>query len=340
MNIKEQLYKPIEDIKNRKGRGGTYDYVSWKDVVDRMNEIFDMNWSSSAEYQEVLGANVILRVKVCATDPKTGTIFCQEGYGGAVLRDSDEPGTAHKSAYSKALKDACKKWGIGLHLDAEDDVPPSFENSTPPNGFSGAATGVTPPTPSVSSQAPTTFAIPSQPVYSPAIPTPPETIIPNAGLGYPPVEPTAPQPTTVATEPAVLTHSETGTQLPSIPKPTTDHGYAIPDLRPRENFKPAQASNAPVPPSMVTPAPPAVNNLTDVIEEDAVTSDTPGTINNVQEMAIKNLSRLKGINTTEEIITTIIKHKDSGITREIKDIKDLSYTEAVTVIKSIKNIQQ
>ena len=138
MSIKDALYKKFEDIPSRKGRGGTYQYIRWQDVADRMNEVFGSRWSSEVVFQDVVGKNIIVRVSVCIKDPDTGERFCQEGFGGAVNDDSQEAGNAFKSAYSKALKDACKKWGVGLYLDDDDNT------NEIPTGYAGKEYGVPP----------------------------------------------------------------------------------------------------------------------------------------------------------------------------------------------------
>ena len=118
--MREELYKKFTAVPTRPGRGGTYSYIKWQDVADRMNKIFGIKWSSEVVYQDVVGPNVITRVRVTITD--TNNKFCQEGFGGALMDDRQEAGNPFKSAYSKALKDACKKWGIGLYLE-EDSEP-------------------------------------------------------------------------------------------------------------------------------------------------------------------------------------------------------------------------
>ena len=118
MSTKEALYEKFEDIPSRRGRGGTYSYVRWQDVADRMNTVFNSNWSSRVEFQEVINGNVIVRVSVSIVDDE-GRVHTQEGFGGAPLDDNNEAGNPFKSAYSKALKDACKKWGVGLYLEED-----------------------------------------------------------------------------------------------------------------------------------------------------------------------------------------------------------------------------
>lgn len=123
MAIKEKFYEPLE-IRTRKGRGGNFNYVAWQDVVNRLNEILGTSWSSELKTSEIIGDNVIVRVRVSFIDPETNEYCCQEGFGGAINDERLEAGSPFKAAYSKALKDACKKWGLGLYLEDEDQ--PSF----------------------------------------------------------------------------------------------------------------------------------------------------------------------------------------------------------------------
>lgn len=56
--MKDKLYEKFE-VKSRRGRGGTYSYVTWQDVADRMNNVFGINWSSEIVSQEIVGDNVV-----------------------------------------------------------------------------------------------------------------------------------------------------------------------------------------------------------------------------------------------------------------------------------------
>lgn len=118
--MKDLLYKKFTDVPTRPGRGGTYPYIRWQDVADRMNQTFGIQWSSEIVYQDVVGPNVVTRVRVTILDATTGNVFFQEGFGGAPIDDRQEAGTPFKAAYSKALKDACKKWGVGLYMEEDD----------------------------------------------------------------------------------------------------------------------------------------------------------------------------------------------------------------------------
>lgn len=156
--LKNMLYAQFENIPSRRGRGGVYSYVRWQDVADRMNNIFGTQWSSRVEYQDVVEGNVIIRVSVCIYDVNRDKEFCQEGFGGAPLDAASEAGNPFKSAYSKALKDACKKWGVGLYIDEDEpgqDHQPRAEQSPPP-GYVGRET-----------------ANPVEEQQKPSLPTPP-----------------------------------------------------------------------------------------------------------------------------------------------------------------------
>ena len=122
--MKDLLYKKFADVPTRPGRGGTYSYIKWQDVADRMNQVFGIQWSSEIVYQDVIGSNVVIRIRVSVLDTNTGNLFFQEGFGGAPIDDRQEAGTPFKAAYSKALKDACRKWGVGLYIEEDGDVEP------------------------------------------------------------------------------------------------------------------------------------------------------------------------------------------------------------------------
>ena len=155
MSIKEELYRGFENIPTRVGRGGSYAYVKWLDVADRMNQVFGVGWSSELKHQEIVDGNIIVRVRVTIIDPETKCAQYQEGFGGAVMDARIEAGNPFKAAYSKAFKDACKKWGVALYLDEEGEGPsygtePS--HTTIPGGFKGRETAI--PSPKFTPSAP------------------------------------------------------------------------------------------------------------------------------------------------------------------------------------------
>jgi Rad52/22 family double-strand break repair protein len=106
-------------VKSRKGRGGTYPYVAADDITDRMNRLFKGNWSSYVTYQDVIGDEIVIRVRVEVSDG--ANMFYHEGFGGHKMNPTDEPGNGFKSAYSKALVNACRRWGVGLFLTEDEE---------------------------------------------------------------------------------------------------------------------------------------------------------------------------------------------------------------------------
>ncbi len=312
LSIKDRLYEPLK-VDSRRGRGGTYDYVKWQNVADRMNEVFGMNWSSHVMSETIDEHNtiVVVRVSVCAKDPVSDESYCQEGYGASQLRSTDEPGSAHKGAYSKALKDACKKWGIGLHLEDGTTAAPAVI----PSGYMGRETA--PAVPIIPSTPPPA-GVNTQTIPAPAAPTP---VAPASAAPAPPAPPAppasaAPAPASAAPAPASAAPVSV-VAAPPVPP------VAAPSAAPV-----APVSSAPAPPAPPAPAP--MNN--------ELGPDSPGTINTVQEMAISNLARLGGIEDPEQLLTDLVAKADSGLDRDIKNIKDLSYTEAVKVIKVAKEL--
>lgn len=333
MSVKDLLYKKIEDIDSRRGRGGTYDYVKWQYVADRMNEVFGMNWSTHVESQDLIGDDIILRVSVCARDPETGEMFCQEGYGGSTMRAGDEAGTAHKGAYSKALKDACKKWGVGLHLEGGDSKP---AGGNVPSGYMGHATGTPPaiksPQPMSPSSAVPAPSAPAQGMGTPGPAQQTQSPTPGPGTGMPPQAP-APGPAQTASAPSAPTpQMAPPTQTQSAPAPTPvpgpEVGMAPPVSAPQTPSAPAPGNNNPAPMSS-SPGAPDVE----------ASPDTPGTLNNVQEMAIKNMGAMKGANDEAALVALITNSEEIELNRPINKIKDLSYNEAVNVIKAIKTLK-
>jgi len=146
----QKLYEKL-DLKSRRGRGGDYTYVPWQDVADRMNEVFKGNWSSEVMSETSLNNGIVLRVRVTIIDEKTNIKYYQEGYGGADIAGA-EVGTLHKSAYSKALRDACKKWGPGLYTDDTSDFSNKGKTSIPTSSSKSVNTSV--PVSSVPTQPP------------------------------------------------------------------------------------------------------------------------------------------------------------------------------------------
>jgi hypothetical protein len=318
--ITEELYKPFDDIRSRRGRGGVYDYISWKDVVDRMNQVFGYRWSSNVVSQEVIDGNVIVRINVCVKDTENDDIFCQDGYGGAPLREGEEAATAHKSAYSKALKDACRKWGVGLRLEEEDS------SNQQPSGYQGKEFGV----PGGNVSQPSNFGYPPSVGNSAPVATDTGTSVPSAPVSN---ATSAPTPST----PSAPTPSA---PTPSAPTPSTQSAPSAPTpsapSAPQQNQEVHTPGNQSLP---TVPSPGASQQHVDTSDAEKSPSD-PGTITSVQEMAIKNLSKLKGHadGNVEEFVKSMIDSGECGVTK-VCPLKQYSYNDAVDIIKTAKKLQ-
>jgi hypothetical protein len=312
MTNKELLYKPFDNIPSRRGRGGVYSYVKWQDVADRMNQVFGNNWSSCVEYQEIIGDNIIMRVRVIVNDPETSRLSYQEGFGGAPNDDRLEAGNSFKSAYSKALKDACKKWGVGLFLEEEDgDTTPNI-----PSGYMGKETAPEQPT------APT----------SDGLPTPPSVSMGNAPPPPTPATPEpAPQPPVEEEMPVEVPPVEQTGNIPPFPtafpeKPAEKESPAQPPV----GDKPPVVSSLPTPPPLGGSAPSKSTTLPEPKAQPIDNGDVE-LISNVQKAALHSILNIKGVE-YEPLVKEALEAK--GIHKTPIPPPDmLTYEEAVHVVK-------
>lgn len=129
-DLVDKLYVPFK-LKQRKGVGGmTFDFIPTEDVINRMNMVFDGNWSTKIITQDVIEDFVLIRVQVEVVNG-TGVAISHEGYGSAQTQRYTsgtnkgkllDIGNAYKSAESKAIKNACTRFGVGLYFK-EKDIP-------------------------------------------------------------------------------------------------------------------------------------------------------------------------------------------------------------------------
>lgn len=325
----EILYRGFENIPSRQGRGGVYQYVRWQDVADRMNEAFGNLWSSEVMSQDIFGNNIVVRVRVSVFNADTGTFSKQEGFGGAPNDERAEAGNPFKAAYSKALKDACKKWGLGLFLELEDsDEGGHMTPSAPPPGYSGKEYGV-PPTQQMSTPPPAAAAPPvvEKPQLAPearhlAEPT-------SGGLPTPPsVTMAAPPTDNVVAESVVISQ-----QPPSIPSPQS--------TQPTTPVPPAPVASAPTPPTPTQPpapaqglpTPPQVQLKAEMPMSKMTTISTgePERISDVQKAALNGILSYKGVN-YEELAREAFENAGIPAT-SIPPADELTYQEAVCVVK-------
>lgn len=313
MNLTEQLYQPFEDISSRKGRGGTYSYIKWQEVADRMNKVFGVRWSSSVVYQDIIGNNIIVRVSVCAKDSETGETFCQEGFGGAVNDDKAEAGNPFKSAYSKAFKDACKRWGVGLNL-VEDDAEPVASTVGMPTGYMGREFGIpetkimAPPIESAMSTPPLRATVVPMPPPVSTAPTVPPPL--PAQSQYVSVGPAMEAPSAAPALEAVLPVAK---KLPSMPLPT---GMSMPNVSMNGSMTSGGV------PSFAQPKVHQVN------------TPEEGSISDVQKVALNNILKQfkEHFGTTYEELAAEA-FQDAGIEKPVPSPEKLSYSEAMHVVK-------
>ena len=295
------LYEKLE-LKSRRGRGGNYSYVPWQDVADRMNKVFGGNWSSEVMTETEVGNGVVLRVRVTVIDQETNISYYQEGYGGADNAGS-EVGTLHKSAYSKALRDACKKWGPGLYTDDYDDAAshkgssPVKPPSVPVLAPSTPATASAPVKDTKKSDIPTTLEKPVVPSTSiPAVSAPTASI------------PVAPKAEAVPTNP-VVEKIAAATSIPKAHPP-----IIAPKVETKTSLPPVSTGSVP----MQTATMPTQN--TENVK-----------INDVQLAALDGILEIKNID-PELLIKGAFEEGKLDIT-DLPTKEMLSYQQAVLVIK-------
>lgn len=81
----QHLYAPF-NLKKRKGLGGmTFDYISSDDVIDRMNRTFSGAWRTEVITEDRVDDSVLVRVRVHVYDPATKIEFFHDGYGSSVI---------------------------------------------------------------------------------------------------------------------------------------------------------------------------------------------------------------------------------------------------------------
>lgn len=304
-----------------------------------MNQIFGVNWSSEVMFQDVVGNNVVVRVRVLVTDPDSGKIQYQEGFGGAQNDQSAEAGNPFKSAYSKALKDACKKWGLALFI--EEEGPQNME--TPPPGFQGLETAPAPPAPPAQpvqeappAAPPATGGLPTPPGIEmghpaePVAPTPPAApqapAAPPAAPAPPPPEPVAPA-APVAAEPVVPTEP-----VPPAP-PAAPAAPATPPPAQAAPPAPEAPPAPPAPPAAPATPPPAPATPPPTGELPMTNYAMGGTsmISDVQRAALQSILQMQKIE--YEALVAEAFQANNIAKSPLPTVDQLTYDEAVQVVK-------
>ena len=146
MTIKRDiLERPFDAalVRTRKGgHGQTFSYVEAAEIVKRLNEGLDSEWSFEIVQHEIRDTEVIVIGKLT-----TGSIV-KTAFGGSSITVSRETGAVVnvaddlKSAATDALKKAATLLGVGLHLysDAQPQVAPPLR-TMPVTGRPGNGNG-------------------------------------------------------------------------------------------------------------------------------------------------------------------------------------------------------
>jgi hypothetical protein len=286
-----------------------------------MNEIFGINWSSEVKSQEVLGDNVVVRVRVMVINPEGNIVQYQEGYGGAKNDPNAEAGNPFKSAYSKALKDACKKWGIGLYLEEDGETTEHVPTPLPPQipaGFSGRELGLPNKVPSMP-EIPKTFTSPSvtKEVEKPVFP-----------VDTPPVMEKFPE-----FNVGLVNHKKIAGPLPSMVPPAGTQMKVKSDITIKQEA-PAVLKPMALPASVMS-----LPTSTSLIREDKPLSSKMPTINtggieyisDVQKAALHSILNIKGV---EYEALAAEAFAANGVSKpSIPSPDNLTYQEAVYVVK-------
>jgi len=206
-SILVELYKQFPNVRERRGQGNkTFKYVASNDIIDRMNRVFQGNWSVEVIDAKELDSDVLVHVRVTVFDQTpNGPImgYAQEAFASHPLARFStgdkqgqviDRGNSYRAAHSKALKAAVARWGVGLYMEeeGEDGEGHSSTFATPPpaaDSFKGNAPFPTEapklPAPSVPSFTPPVTERQALPVQEKLAATPPPFAVPKSSV--PPV---------------------------------------------------------------------------------------------------------------------------------------------------------
>ncbi len=304
------LYKDLP-VYQKPGRGN-YSYVKSVDVMDRMNKVFAGRWNSEVVMEKQTDKCVVLRVRVTVEDGNN--FFYHEGFGSQQLFDQhlNDLGQAYKSAYSKALRDACRKWGVGLYLEEDGEENMAITSPVSP-ATAAKMSDVKPKMINVPKQAPiTNEEVDEAPKMPPA---PPERKIATSFEDTP--------------QGRIASKKEQEKRVPIPPTPQ-EEGSAV------DENEQAQ----PVLPKM--PVPPSVPPRTTPTKEDKETPSFPSKspvfepaddempISDVQKVALNGQLKLRKLN-YDELVAAAFSHHGIEVD-EIPPMENLTYQQAVKII--------
>lgn len=210
----QNLLVPFEDVQTKPGKGG-YKYIASNDIIERMNTTFQGKWTTEIVQHDIVEDQIIVFARVSVTSADGGRLYYQDGVASHPLTrftygdNKGKPidlGNSYTSAFSKAIKQACKKWGVALNIE-EDEF-----------GRSGVDGGQ-PTSPSSKSSAPKIPTVPVVPVV-PVVDTT-ETVIPTI-----PTIPKVPVSTLPNTPTPIKEKAPVMPSVPSLPSTMVPTGPA------------------------------------------------------------------------------------------------------------------
>ena len=120
-----------EQIKQRKGNfGQTLDYIEGHEVINRLNEAFDGDWSFEIMFQNILEHEVLVTAKLTA-----GNVSKEQFGSSKITRNTETNGVVSlgddlKAAATDALKKCSTLLGVGLHLYRNDHPATNTSRNT------------------------------------------------------------------------------------------------------------------------------------------------------------------------------------------------------------------
>jgi len=304
------------NVKTKPGKGN-YKYIDSKDVMERMNTVFQGRWSTVVTYKEVIEDHVLVEVLVKAYDDELQQWVEHSGFGSSQIArftygdNQGKPldiGNIYKGALSKAIRSACTRFGAGLTLEVSSGSEVPVGTTSPPTVPSNI------PEPTGVSELP---ALPSS--SAPVPPPGPETV--------PEPEP-VPEP--VVEEPVVEAPPVPEPEVAAPPVPPAE----VPAL-PVETAPPVRPDNAPMTPTerikekkAKEVAPPTPTESVPSIP----TSEGVDYMSDVQYAALEGVLGIRGLeymDLAKEAFTSKGWSSDDVPT----DPRKLKYEQAVVVIK-------
>ena len=144
-SVREILERPFapEQIKQRQGNfGQTLDYIEGHEVIQRLNEAFDGDFSFEISWHDIRDDEVLVQGRLVANG------IAKEQFGGSKVSKVRETGAIisiaddMKASATDCLKKCATLLGVGLHLYRNDQPSQSWKqpqqsghrnNSQPPN---------------------------------------------------------------------------------------------------------------------------------------------------------------------------------------------------------------